>query len=159
MILPLRTYKATSTHMPLLIKYIQKTKGNVLEMGSGVFSTPLIHWLLLNTDRKIFTYESDEEYYRYAKQFQSKNHIIRFVKDWDKVDVNKDWSVVLIDHVQFRRTKDAIRVKDNAEYVLLHDTERPWTYEYDKVWSHFKYIKKYDFCKPNTTVISNINKL
>ena len=72
-------------------------------------------------------------YYTSSREEEGFEKKIRFVKDWDKVDVNKDWSVVLIDHGQFRRTKDAIRVKDNAEYVLLHDTERPWTYEYDKV--------------------------
>jgi len=56
-------------------------------------------------------------YYTSSREEEGFEKKIRFVKDWDKVDVNKDWSVVLIDHGQFRRTKDAIRVKDNAEYV------------------------------------------
>ena len=156
----LKKYKATSTHMPLIIKYVQATDGDVLEMGSGLFSTPLLHWLCFGQDRKIITYEDNLEYYRYAKQFQSKKHVVRFVEDWNKLDIeNKKWSVVLIDHEQFRRTPDAIRVKDNAEYVIIHDTDRPWTYDYDKVWGHFKYIKHFDYCKPWTSVASNFYKI
>ena len=140
--------------MPVLIRTVQMTNGPVLELGAGIFSTPLLHWLCEEKDRELATYESVEKYYRIAKQFKSKTHTVELVDDWDKINVDKHWSVAFIDHPTDRRAKDALRLKDIADYVILHDTQDS-AYGYDKVWPHFKYIYHWKFHKPWTSVVSN----
>ena len=52
--------KFWTTHMPVIIKFIQATEGRVLELGAGLFSTPLLHWLCAEKGRKLYTYEDVE---------------------------------------------------------------------------------------------------
>lgn len=154
--------KETSTHNPLLIKMVQMSTGDVCELGSGLFSTPLLHWLCRG--RRLVTYENDLEYYEFAKKFVSKSHRIHLVKSFDEVDTKRRWGVVLIDHSpedHSRRGIDAIRLKDCADYIILHDTEpeEETKYGYDKVWPLFKYRHDWTGVKPFTTVISNFKDL
>ena len=134
------------------------TDGPVLELGSGLFSTPLLHWLCAESRRRLLTFEDVREYYDFARQFSSKTHTIHFVRDWDKIDISREWDVVLIDHPVKRRYVDAIRLKDNAKYIILHDTDRH-DYRYDEVWPHFKYIYHWKFGMPWTSVVSNYKEI
>lgn len=147
--------KQWGTHIPMLVKAVQKTDGPVLELGAGFYSTPLLHWLCAESRRRLFTYEGNKGFFDQIKSFQSRTHSVRFVDDWDTTDFDKKhWSVALIDHDADRRNIDIIRLKDCVDYIVIHDTEKD-LYEYDKVWEHFKYIHHWKFCKPFTTVVSN----
>jgi len=152
--------KAHTTHMPMLIKTVQMSEGPILELGSGIFSTPLLHWLCSEHSRRLDTYESHPDYYAFAKRFQSRYHSIHLTKDWQDIDMRKHWGVVLIDHApEERRGIDAIRLKNNADYIVLHDSELEKKYGYDKIWEHFKYIHRWDGGTPKTTVVSNFKDL
>jgi len=154
--------KCYSSHNGILIKALLSSKGPVCELGCGLFSTPLLHWLCKEMNRELITYENSMEYFPFAKSFQSRLHRIRKIESWDDVDFKKHFGVVLIDHEPSeRRGPDAIRFKDNADYLVLHDTE-PKThkiYGYDKAFSQFKY--RYDWKKgfPNTSIVSNFYSL
>jgi hypothetical protein len=144
--------------MPVLIKVIQGTSGPVLELGAGPFSTPLLHWLCAENGRKLVSYDDVKQYYKMAKRFQSKTHSAEFVKDWNKIDIDKKWDVVFADHPANRRVKDAIRLKDKANYIVLHDTEDR-VYGYHRLWKYFKYVYHWKLHRPWTSVISNFNDL
>lgn len=144
--------------MPMVIKAVQMTDGSVMELGAGLFSTPLLHWLCAESRRKLVSYEDVEEYYKFSKTFQSKNHSIRLVTNWGDIKVQGHWSVILIDHITKRRAIDAIRWKDNADYIILHDSEGD-VYNYDGVYPYFKYVYHWKFLKPWTTVVSNFKDL
>lgn len=154
----MKLQKGWTTHMPMLIKVVQETDGSILELGSGLFSTPLLHWLCAEKRRKLMTYEDNEEFFEFAKKFKSRSHSVKLIKDWNEADIERKWSVVLIDHSINRRVIDALKVKDLADFVVLHDTEDP-VYQYEKVWPHFKYRYDWKFCKPWTTVVSNFKDL
>jgi len=145
--------KGWTTHLAMLIKVVGLTKGPVLELGSGYFSTPVLHWMCAEDRRPLTTYDDSKYFYDAMKQFHSRTHKIRFVKNWDKIKFDK-YSVVLVDHSANRRAKDIIRLKDKADYIVIHDTEQD-VYKYDDVWKHFKYVKHWKFCKPYTSVVSN----
>lgn len=151
----IRYRKDYTTHMPMVIKLVQMTTGPVLELGSGIFSTPLFHWLCASDGRLLVTYEDVDEFYQFARKFRSKNHRIYFVEDWDKVDFTGHWDVVLVDHATDRRSVDTLRLKDSADYIILHDSEAPEHYGYDKVYPHFKYVYHWRDCRAWTTVVSN----
>ncbi|MCR4324229.1 MAG: hypothetical protein NUV69_00900 [Candidatus Curtissbacteria bacterium] len=154
-----------SSYFPVLIKTVQNTDGPILELGSGLFSTPLLHWLCAEQGRKLVTYEDVQEYYKFARKFRTETHEVNFVTDWDKEDFDKKkWSVVLIDHTAKRRTTDALRLKKHAQYIVLHDTqeEAEHHYGYKKLWSKFKniYHWEYDLVNvPRTSVVSNTSNL
>ncbi|MCX6702000.1 MAG: hypothetical protein NTX96_02270 [Candidatus Zambryskibacteria bacterium] len=147
--------KTYSTHNLILIKTLLLSEGPVLELGSGFFSTPLLHWMCKGMGRKLVTYESNPDYLKFAKKFQSQGHTIRFITNWDEVDFKTYWGVVFIDHTTERRSVDAINFKDSADYIIIHDTNTPDEYGYDKVWPHFKYRYDWKDCRPWTTVVSN----
>lgn len=155
--------KDYSTHMPMLIKVAQISDGPILEIGSGIFSTPVLHWLCSGQRRKLVTYENNPEYYKFAKKFKSRNHSVRFVKTWDEMDImGTHWGMVLIDHdPTSRRGIDLVRLKDNADYFVLHDSEpeRDRRQKFDKAWPLFKYRYDWKGCKPYTTVVSNFKDL
>jgi len=151
----------TSTHFPFLIKAIQASEGTVAELGTGLFSTPLLHWLCFDNKRKVMSYESYKHYYDFAKLFKTDTHEVIFVKDWDKQEYDEHYAVVFIDHTvpgrKHTRGDDAIKFKDIADYVVLHDAgENSHTkYGYEETYKHFKYRKDWTGCLPHTTVLSN----
>jgi len=150
----IKVHKEWSTYLPMLIKCVQATDGPVMELGAGVFSTPLLHWLCEEKGRKLVTYENVEKFYVFAKCYESKTHVVQKVDNYDEIDTESHWSVVLVDHDATRRMMDTIRLKRSADYLILHDTHHE-VYRYRHVWHHFKYIYHWKFCKPWTSVVSN----
>ncbi len=154
----LRRAKEWSSHQTMLIKAVFASRGPVAEVGGGLFSTPLLHWICKSLNRKLITYENEPEFYRFAKKFQSKLHIIRWIENWDDMDFKRHWGVVLIDHtpnLPQRRAIDVISFKDTADYIVVHDTYLPEHFNYGTVWPHFKYRYDWTECKQWTTVVSN----
>lgn len=155
-----RNQKQMSTHMLTLMRCVAETKGDICEVGAGFYSTALLHWLAL--DRQIVTYESDPDYYHYARKFRNQNHRVRKTEDFSDIDFDRHWSFVFIDHTADKtsnphtRGDDAIKFK-NADMIVMHDSEPEHEahYGYDKVWPHFKYRYDWKLSTPWTTVVSN----
>lgn len=150
--------KLYSTHNPMLIKMVQATRGGVIECGAGVFSTPLLHWLLIGTRRMLITYETHPEFFQFAKRFQSKYHRIRLVDNWLDLKPDRHWSVVFIDQDK-NRAETAMNFKDYADYIILHDSNAARKLGYDKIYPHFKYQYEYTGCRPYTIVLSNFRDI
>ena len=148
--------KNYTTHMTMLIKVLLASKGDVVECGGGVFSTPLLHWMCKFMDRELITYENDPAYFAFEHTFQSRQHRIRFVDDWDKIKIPDQVSVVFIDHhPPERRMVETLRFKDVADYIVIHDTERPSRkYNLPEVFAQFKYRYDWKECRPWTSVLS-----
>ena len=53
------------THLPCLIKAMEKTTGDVLEMGMGIFSTPYLHYQCILTNRRLTSYENDKSWLQF----------------------------------------------------------------------------------------------
>lgn len=142
--------------MPMLMRALAETEGTVVEVGGGVFSTPLLHWICKMQGRRLITYENEPQFVAFSKEFQSTQHSIRLINDWDEMDFKSKRGVVFIDHhPESRRGLDAIRFKDSAQIIVMHDTERPEKYNYGGVWEHFKYVHHWKDCRPWTSVVSN----
>lgn len=151
--------KEFTTHMSVLVKVLQQSQGNVVEMGAGPFSTPLLHWVTKEMGRSLITYESIPLYYEFARQFRSKLHRIVMVSNWNDVETKKHRGVVFIDHdPEVRRGIDALRFKDSADYIVMHDTQSKH-YNYDQVWPNFKYEYTWKKCRPWVSVVSNFKDL
>ena len=105
---------------------------------------------------RLITYENDPAYFAFEHTFQSRQHRIRFVDDWDKIKIPDQVSVVFIDHhPPERRMVETLRFKDVADYIVIHDTERPSRkYNLPEVFAQFKYRYDWKECRPWTSVLS-----
>jgi hypothetical protein len=139
----------------MLIKCVLATDGSVLELGAGPASTPVLHWLCQEKRRRLYTYESNNYFYRYARCFESGNHKI-FKINWDNsLAIDGYWSVILVDQPSRFRSRAIEFFKDKADYIVIHDTDDAGVKRYAEVLSGFKYRHDWKACRPWTTVVSN----
>jgi hypothetical protein len=155
-----------STFLPVLMKAIEATQGDVLELGPGVFSTPYLHWMCKRQSRYLLTLENDEKWFNFCRKYYLTGrgsefwHRFVFVKNWDDAEkyINKEWDVVLVDHSPSeRRVVEIKKLAHLAKYIIIHDADasKEKDYHYSTIFPLFKF--RYDFTQvePATTVLSN----
>lgn len=154
------------SHLPILCKAYELGDGPILEMGSGMWSTPILHQLArARGKRRILTLETDPKWYEINKSmFESPMHEFKLVEDWETENLIDEthWGLVLVDHRPAkRRHKDIIRLKYRAHYILAHDTEPEINkyYRFDRCNEHFRFKYEFKEITPNTTVYSNYSDL
>lgn len=153
-----------ATHIPMLTRCVSLTTKDqpILELGVG-YSTFILDMMCQLTGQQIFSYENDREWHGKNLDFHTSNHKVIFTDNWDRIDIDSiHWGVALIDHrPALRRRIDAMRLRNNADYIILHDTEPEIErfYRYQSIYKHFKYVFHYTRCKPYTTVLSNFKEL
>ncbi len=157
-----------STHLPLLLACVRATTGPVLELGMGEGSTPALHDVCKEQGRHLVSYDTDLKYINhYSEKFaQAGSHDIIGIgrEHWDKADIDRPWSVVLVDHKPAaRRRHEVMRLKDLAEFIVIHDTEPDIDrfYRFSRIWKHFGGMALHygrifhDGQIPRTSVIAN----
>jgi len=152
------------SHLPVLMKVMEISDGPVLELGSGYYSTVYLHWACFNDKRKLTTLESKWQYYKEIKNLRCDWHEITHVKKWEHAEpyYKKDWSVVLVDQGPGYNRGISAEQLTHADYVVLHDSDTPDSYGYEKIYSLFKYRFDYfppEAATPGTTVLSNKHDL
>jgi hypothetical protein len=149
------------SHLVALTKVIPITTGDVLEMGTGLYSTPYLHWACFGK-RKLVSYDNNPTYIKYAMPFSNNEHQVIFVEKWEDANIEKEWDVALIDNEpSYRRKEEIKRLSSYSKYIIVHDTEdrNLKDYMFDEIYPLFKY--RYDFSqvRPQTTVLSNFTSL
>lgn len=155
-----------STFLPVLMAAIERTTGDVLELGAGVFSTPYLHWMCKRQKRNLMTIENDEKWFNFCRKYYVSNagrpfrHRFIFAKEWDDVDkyIRRNWDVVLVDHSPSeRRIVEIEKLANLAKYIVVHDTDshKERIYHLSKIVPLFKY--RYDFkeVEPSASIFSN----
>jgi hypothetical protein len=151
-----------ATHIPILVKTFELTKGDVLELGSGYFSTSILRWLCQMHRRTLYSYESSNFWYQKVIKAPVPFHKVIKVSDWNEAKIEKHWEMVLIDHSpDERRWVDIKRLANLAEYIVIHDSNFSAVkhYGYERIWGLFKYRYDYTKLNPNTAVVSNFHNL
>jgi len=137
------------THIPALVKAVMDSDGPILELGMGLFSTPVLHALAEDQGRELYSLENKGKILRHFKRFENENHHLVFVPDWDEIDIEREWGVALVDHEpDERRQIELTRLSRWADYVVAHDSD-------GKTYSAFKYRLDYNKTRPNTVILSN----
>lgn len=150
------------THLPALIKAMEKTSGDVLEMGMGVFSTPFLHYQCMLQNRQLTSYENSAAwagfFLHYA--YPNNNHKIVVLDDYTKADIERPWDVVLIDQTpDDNRTESIRRLANYAKYIVIHDSNNDKrsrrVYHYHDIYPLFKYRTVWDKDSKHASVLSN----
>jgi hypothetical protein len=147
-----------SSHLPVLMKVMNMTYGPVLELGTGMYSTPYLHWACYPTRRRLLSIDSQSKYLDLMERFRCDWHSLQLVNNWDDANIAGHWDVVLVDHEPCgRRIQEIKRLANSALYIVVHDSElrRDKDYHYKEIYPLFEY--KWDFkdVYPHTCILSN----
>lgn len=148
------------THLPALIQAMKKTKGDVLELGMGIFSTPYLHYHCMLSNRKLVSYENCKEWMDFFihYKYENENHEINFVEKYSDAKIEKPWSVVLIDQTpDTSRIEETKRLANLAKIIIIHDSNENMdkTYHYSEIYPLFKYKTVWDKDSNHATILSN----
>ena len=73
--MPIKTNMSVNygTYLPALIAIAAKTSGDLLELGTRIFSTPYLHYACMLSQRHLATYDTNPEWdksrHHHPKQF------------------------------------------------------------------------------------------
>lgn len=150
-----------NNHAHLLWEALELTKGEVVEMGMGQGSTPLLHQYCKDTNRRLYSYDNNLDWYSKFTHFTSDHHTLTYTIDWDIVSTKHRPSVVFIDHAPGERRKiDIERFRDRADIIVCHDTEPAADHGYQMRAGllKFKYIKEFKSEGAWASMVSNTIK-
>lgn len=156
-----------ATHLPLLLRVAEVSEGDILEMGTGYFSTLFLRWYCEMFGRNLYSFESVRHWYERAITKPKPYHHIFYTPDFDKAEIERPWGMAFIDHgPNYRRKVDIPRLANLAQYIVIHDTQPdgkahdlPTDYGYEAIWPLFKYRCDYTKLVPWTSAVSNFHDL
>lgn len=160
---------ATATHSPVLAAMLAKTEGDVLELGTGHYSTPFLHFIC-QPNRFILSIDTDERWISFFKENFSGSHHEYICTDDDLISTallrnswckGKKWGLAFVDCNPEIDRKECIRIlRDKADYIVVHDSEPLATaYQWGDIFETFKYRFYYDVYHNGTTVISDTKEI
>lgn len=160
------------SHFPVLAAMLAATRGPVLEMGSGIDSTPMLSLMCRMMNRPLTTYETSGEWHSKLSPLFTHEWVLAggdpdrfrhegaFEKEWPFA--SRTWGLAFVDFYPGEARKDAIRLlSDKADVIVVHDAECDGrhggggNYQYDLVTPLFKSVAYYRIMKPVTLVLSN----
>lgn len=150
-----------ATHLPMLMTVVSHTKGPILEMGCGDYSSFILHEICRVDRRRLVSTEEKLDWFKKFEHLRTDWHEFYLIKDWASFALLDEaaWDVVFVDHAPGERRKfDIDRLRKNAQYLVVHDTEEAG-YQYEPVLQSFKYRFDYTAIRPWTSVVSEFNSL
>lgn len=148
-----------ASHQRILVGAVLRTPGDILELGVGWYSTPILHELATILDRDLFTADNNPHWLAQFKCLECSRHKLVDVGWWGDLYAWArciSWGVVFVDHAQPIEREYAIRaLKGNAAVFVLHDTEEGFAYGYSRTIPSFKYQYTDKCQKAWTTIVSD----
>ncbi len=157
------------SHQPLTIHALNTiTEGDVLEFGLGFNSTPIFNHICGKQKRNLISVDFDFNWFQKFTHYQSDLHKVLYLdvdlfKSRSYDFLNKHYSIVFIDSAPMWTRQTMIEyVKNNADYIIAHDTtsiafHNVPGYGYD--FSSFKHIYHFKKVSRATTLISNLDNV
>jgi len=143
---------AYGSHLPALAEMILRTDGAILELGGGLYSTPLLHAMGPPSGRLAVTIETDPAWRAMLfARFAGVLHVVS--GHMPAVGMPAHWSVVLIDGPVALRQPLLAALADSATFLVCHDTLGADVYGWD--FGGFRYRRDFRDVLPGTTVVSN----
>lgn len=114
------------SHLPALVACVAETRGDVLELGVGNFSTPVLHALCGAMGRELTSVEADREWLGKMAAVYSRSWHRFYCDVYDNICATlalKDWGVVFVDSSPGgeARAKLFSMFLPRAEFVVVHD--------------------------------------
>ena len=157
-----------ATHLGALIACVNKSEGDILELGVGLFSTPYLHYVATGSKRNLLSLENDKGWLRHFKGsefmhflYENEYHKLELVENYENSSlINKQWDVVLVDQTPDLSRKETVKkLAHLAKYIIIHDanddSQHRRTYQYNEIYPLFMYKRVWDKDDRHAAVISN----
>lgn len=147
------------THQELLVACATATGGDILELGCGHYSTPVLHWICVHSGRTLVTADHDRGWLRNFEYLGHPRHRLCAVDSWDtfaEID-GGPWGLAFVDHNPGSRFAiDIGRLRARSTFIVVHDTEPAKGLGLDELVSTFKYHYQDMRHATCTTAVSDI---
>lgn len=159
------------THVPMLYEACRMTDGDVVEVGVGLCSTPLLNALLTFSEkpRQLYSIDSNASWLTVMQsRLKNEKHEFVHVRDWTrdlKTLAETKPSVVFIDGGNIKNLADAytgrfevLQLFKDSGVIVIHDYEHMIEYNPGLKYfcfDHFKFIQIDTHTKPQTLWLSN----
>jgi nucleoside diphosphate kinase len=150
-----------NSYLPLLYLALENTSGDVIELGMGDGSTEKLHFYCKENARRLYSYETDKEWFRKFEQFRTERHDVEWVgHNWQiMIERHREKIGVLFsDEAPGEMRKYNISMFCNlAQVIVVHDSEQSSDHGYklSLVAPLFKYRKDFDYPGASATAFSN----
>lgn len=147
------------SHLVPLMALVCATRGPILEVGAGHWSTPLLHRYCVAAGRKLVTIDSNRQWIETFGDMRVCEHELHAVNfdEYFALAVRHEWSVVFLDQSPGgRRAADAVLFKDRADYIMSHDYSGAEVYEpFEAVMDQFTHRAVAKF-SPSSLVLGRV---
>lgn len=158
------------THLGSLIACVNKTNGDILELGMGLGSTPYLHYAATIAKRNLLSLENDKGWLKQFKTsdfmhflYENEYHKIELVDNYENSPlIEKEWDVVLVDQTPDPSRKESVKKLANlAKYIIVHDSNERHekNYHYSEIYPLFKHKRIWNLDDRYATVLSNFVEL
>jgi hypothetical protein len=121
------TWESYATHQPLLIWALNHSKGDIVELGIGHYSTPIISAVSHRDGRNALSLEDNKEWLKNYSNKETAIHRFSEVKYWpDTISeiAQKQWGMVFVDQEDHAMRLEAVRqLKPKCEWLVMHDSD------------------------------------
>jgi len=149
-----------ASHLPALSRILtalHEHVRSVLEIGGGIYSTPLFRVFTAGVGGEHVVLESRKTWRdELTRLFEIE--VVPFTVDALPACVLREWDIAFIDcEKEASRAPHALALKDRAKVIVLHDSNSDWeaAYGYSKITSQWKYQKQFTTCYPHTLAMTN----
>lgn len=160
--LDLSSYNTCGTHVPALAAAVAAARaGSVLELGVGMYSTPLLHAMCAAVRRPLVSLDDNLEWIAKVETLRSPGHRIGLVPSWneclDWLPQYGNWAVIFVDHwteTGQERLRSIDVMADRCELMVVHDAEH--SVYGDFLNQRFLDRAAYTRMLPWTAIVSNV---
>lgn len=149
-----------ATHLPMLVRCVAYHRGPILEMGCGLYSTPVLHAMSHGLQVPLTSIERNPEWGKPFTKYVSPLHDVIIDNTPNKhlqslLDHGEYFHVALVDHSPAVLRAQAVKMLANkCDLIVCHDSEHR-LYDYEDVLSEFEHRVEWREYAPWTTVVSN----
>ena len=139
---------AYSTHIEALVNAALYTEGDILELGCGDYSTPVLSSIAKRLGVKLFVKSSSPDW---ANKYTSLADVE--IVDWETWKPVGKYGLVFLDNEQYtsERIKLLPMLAKVSKVIVMHDADAAMTApDYEDLTSHFKFSTLYSIHKPYT---------
>lgn len=139
-----------ASHQRALLAACLRTRGPILELGVGWYSTPLLHEIGCALRREVITVDNNPQWLNEFMPLACEWHSLHLVGWWGelgRLPLPKNLSVVFVDNGQPAEREYAVRSllsTDLGEVFVMHDTEEGFAYGYDRLLGKNRYSADID---------------
>ena len=140
-----------ATHLEAIVTAALESTGNILELGCGDYSTPVLSTIARHRFDNLLVKSSSPEWanrYRHLADIE--------IVNWDTWSISGNYGMIFIDseeHHEGRMTK-LLQIKDHARIIVMHDADQAMTdSRWPEIIKSFKSFKMFNTYQPWTVLL------